>query len=179
MSGLVVAPSPNEPANWSQELIIGGVDLGQRINEILLPTITMWMDLDLIKRNHSFGLAMASSPGASRNRPDWNNPDELIGWVTGWGPDTWMYIRNAARKVHMAGRIGGDSLPIARNMPEHFRDTDRPDGDFPYGGAVYCRGILLGVSALRQAEDDWVARAIAGMIATEIEKINPALLRWR
>lgn len=156
---------------YSADQRVLGKSLVSILGDMLALTIPRLMVGGIVKNKDSFGVAVADLRYTGNFRSVWDQPDKLIGFVYGWGPEKDKYISNAARKIRAAARTSQDTLWIVQNCPELFEDVDSPDGDFPWGGATHVRGELVGVSALTQEEDDWVARMIGGFLATEKAKI--------
>ena len=138
----------------------------------------------LIKANNSFGFALGDAVQET-NQKNWDNPYEFVWFVTGWGPDANRYIANAVRKLRPALRTGNDTLWLRQNAPHLFQDiveSKQGDanpfewGDFPWGGATFVEvGDLIlpcAVSALKEVEDDAVAKLLGGLIGATILKMN-------
>lgn len=144
----------------------------------------------LIKANNSFGFAMLEPVWQVDGLDDeiWDNPEQFVWFVGGWGSDRDRYIANAVRKLRPmlrpATATGGDfvmsTLDIRFNLPEHFQDkVDQqnddgtfPWGDFPWGGAVVelmgDLALIGAVSCLSEIEDDFIAKLILGGIGKRI-----------
>lgn len=138
----------------------------------------------LVKPNESFGFAMmAPAVYPEITSGEWNEPEEYVWFVGGWGPKRDRYIANAIRKIRPLVRTTYDSsLSMRFFHPDLFEDKvessdadgNYPWGDFPWGGAVDARFgalCLIGaVSCLSEIEDDTVTRLILGCIAQRIIK---------
>lgn len=146
----------------------------------------------LIKANDSFGCALArpfNSDEASSFKPwAWDDPQDFVLFVAGWGPERNRYIANAVRKLRPALREQVDTL-LMRCAPESYGDVEPvesaelvdgewrfPWGDFPWGGATYVHvgGLCLpvAVSCLLEVEDDAIAKLIGGSVGAEMLKID-------
>lgn len=143
---------------------------------------------DLIKENESFGCAVAHPydlNAAVLEQWAWDDPDDFIWFVTGWGPQRDKYIANAVRKLRPALREQVDTLSM-RCQPDVYDDGESvesvddegrfPWGDFSWGGATFVQvGMMYlptSVSCLAEVEDDAVAKLLGGTIGAEMLKID-------
>ena len=137
----------------------------------------------VVKETESFGFAMGVPMWDDYNLDDkWDNPQEFVWFVYGWGPERDRYIANAIRKMRpllrtfandstLSLRFYGDSS-LFRDIVESEVSGIFPWGDFPWGGAVimqYDELTLTGsVSCYKEIEDDIVTRLILGLFGKEI-----------
>lgn len=170
-----------------RERLYGDAQLGTQRNLAsvvysLRTTIDEMMERGLIAKKDSFGFAMAVP--AVTYKSSWDNPERLIWFVVGWGPDGDRYIANAVRKIRAAAREGWNTQALRLNGSYRFQDEiesqdengNFPWGDFPFDGAVYVdslAGRLLGaVSAFPKEQDPIVASLILGFIGLEMYNID-------
>jgi hypothetical protein len=143
----------------------------------------------LFKATESFGFAMAAPRigNITNLNKVWDDADQFVWFVGGWGDQRERYIANAIRKMRALLRLDEYHLQWPSTLDirlkggqHHFRDIvdsvdedgNYPWGDFPWGGATIVHMgdlVLVGaVSALSEIEDDFVARLILGSIAKRI-----------
>ncbi len=151
-------------------------ELGEELEDFLNPLVKNLRKYGKVKEGDSFGLVIANTEYAGRYSEIWDDPIALLtnGLVLGWGPEWQQFAANALRKMRAAARLGRNTLDVAANNPELFREVvpsftkDRsnlfPWGDFPHGGAIL-EGIagtssgqlLVGASALTAEEDEMIS----------------------
>lgn len=179
------------------------LDLRKEALTLLKPLVDGGIAQKRYQRTDSFGFALAapSLPGTIMIPwADWDDPNELVWLVGGWGPQKNRVIANAARKLRACARLGEDTLPVAMRADVHdpFLDAITDDewelegelitadpnhrlfryGDFGYGGAAsvtVCDVILMGgVSGVTQQEDHIVVRHLLDELALMIWKADNA-----
>jgi hypothetical protein len=162
---------------------IDGVDIAKTIRRAASSPVQFLARAGLVKKNQSFGFA-AVHPQTPWDL--WDNPHEFTWFVLGWGPDRNRYIANAVRKLRPTLREGRDTLEMRIKAPKLFRDIVEsedghggfPWGDFPWGGGTLVRvgdlTIPCAVSALREVEDDPIAKLLGGLTgAVMLKERNP------
>lgn len=143
----------------------------------------------LIRDNPSFGFAMVRPIHQHETLPDdfWDQPEQFVFFVGGWGPERERYIADAVRKLRPLLRLrdtdheelfGLDTLDLRLGRHrDFFRDvvkSDNEDGSFPWGDFAKGGGVVVplgewalpgAVSGLTELQDDSVAKLILGVIA--------------
>lgn len=110
-----------------------------------------------------------------------DDPQQLIWFVYGWGPDKDRYIANAARKLRFSAREMVDSFDATQmldlvGVKKVEDDGSFAWGDFPYGGAAFYDfdgfSLLGACSGLTQREDHHVTNMILAMVVNELNKLD-------
>ena len=175
------------PLAFPTRYMYGGANFANRVHPFLQGAIPHWQSSGLLQRGDSFGLAIANRKYASNFRAVWNNPEELVGCVLGWGPERSRYIANAMRMMRAAARLGQNTLEIVESSRSSlFRDVvesqpnDKtslyPWGDYPRGGAAFSddedTAWLVSVDGLAQAENNMVAISVGNFLRVEAQKVD-------
>lgn len=175
-----------EPRTFPTERLYEGTEDDVELAAVLADlsaTVHTLNHSGLVKKVTSFGFAMAN-PIDALVRDRWNEPNEFLYIVCGWGMDGPRYTANAVRKLRPALRLGRDTLDIQRNDPGSFLDpvdsqTDDGKllwGDFPWGGAVRLpyggHDYYAAVSCFTAEEDHAVAAMLLALVLQRMEKVG-------
>lgn len=133
----------------------------------------------------SLGFAFAAPVWEHNDGPEslWDEPDEFVWFVNGWGDDKITLIANAVRKLRPLLResvLTDTTLEMKELYSLHFKDvvgSVEEDGtyvwgDFPWGGAVVvqvCELIMYcAVSGATQVQDHAIAHLVSTLLAEQI-----------